>query len=86
MCLVIWRNSMNGPPIVSGGMPKVPTVWFGEIYLVMPSGEKDTRQWRSNGKITRKDAQAVLEKLLDMLIGEHGKESAVDSGFTIRSR
>jgi hypothetical protein len=79
---------MDGPPRCDNlrSVPKKPVVWMGEIWLQLPSGERDIRSWRSNGPITKGHAQTVLGQLLDSLIGEHGKNSAVDSGFWIKSR
>lgn len=88
MVSVVWRNSMNGPPQCDNARacPRGKVVWIGSIWLTLPSGECDTRTWRSNGKITRQDAQSVLQALLASLIGEHGNHTAVDSGFTLKSR
>lgn len=87
MCRVFWNNRMPAPACDNvRAVPKKPVVWIGSIWFTLPSGECDTRTWRSNGKITKKQAQEVLKALLDSLIGEHGSNSAVDSGFTLRSR
>lgn len=82
-----WSNSMvDRAPIVLGRLPKKPVIWFGEIYLTMPDGEKDIRAWKSKQPMTCENAKTVLGQLLDMLIGEHGKDSAIDSGFWLKSR
>lgn len=73
-------------PTIHGLLPKRPVIWFGEIWLILPSGEKDTRSWRSNHKITKDQVREVLHALLDRLIGEHGRDTAIHSGFTVRSR
>lgn len=90
MSLVQWRNSMNGPPVVDGArsVPKKPVIWHGEIWLVLPGNppEKHSRPWRSRQPITRQEAQQVLALLLAELIAEHGENSAIDSGFWMRSR
>lgn len=88
MCQVFWNSRMQGPPVCDNvrSVPKKPVVWIGSVWLTLPGGECDTRSWRSNGRITRQQAQDVLKALLDQLVGEHGKDSAVDSGFTLKSR
>ena len=88
MSLVQWNNSMDGPPVVDNArsVPKKPVMWHGEIWIVLPDGEKDTRAWRSNQPITRQQAQTVMAQLLASLVGEHGKDAAVDAGFWMRSR
>ena len=88
MSLIQWHNRMEGPPVVDSArsVPKKPVMWWGEIWLILPDGEKDTRAWRSNTPITRYQAQAVMGQLLDSLVAEHGKDAAVDSGFWLRSR
>ncbi len=84
---VEWSNDMAGTqPRVTGRLPKRPVVWIGEIWLTLPGGEKDVRAWRSNQAITTAQARTVLEQLLNSLIGEHGKNSAVNSGFWCKSR
>lgn len=96
MSRVEWRNGMAAPAIVSvrgrpSGTPKKPVIWHGEIWLKLPAGEDgrcetDIRAWRANKPLTKQQAQAVLRQLLDQLIGEHGKQSAIDSGFWMQSR
>lgn len=87
MSHVFWRNSMAVPVVENArSVPKKPVIWFGEIWLILPDGEKDTRAWRANKPMTRQQAQTVLAQLLDQLIGEHGIDAAVDSGFFMRSR
>lgn len=87
MSHIFWRNSMAVPVIDNArSVSKKPLIWFGEIWLILPDGEKDTRAWRSNKPMTRQQAQTVLAQLLDQLIGEHGSDAAVDSGFFMRSR
>jgi hypothetical protein len=88
MSLVQWHNSMDGPPVVDNArsVPKRAVIWFGEIWLTLPTGEKDTRAWRANKPITRQQAQTVMAQLLASLVGEHGKDAAVDAGFWMRSR
>lgn len=93
---VEWRNGMPAPMIVSVvgrpcGAPKKPVIWHGEIWLLVPAEdptklEKDVRAWRANKPLTRQQAQAVLAQLLEQLIGEHGTDAAVDSGFWMQSR
>jgi hypothetical protein len=88
MSLVQWNNGMDGPPVVDNArsVPKKPVIWIGSIWLVLPTGEKLERSWRSNQPISRSQAQTVLAQLLDQIINEVGKDSAVDSGFWMRSR
>lgn len=82
-----WNNEMpTVHPMTRGRLPKKPVVWIGEIWLTLPSGEKDIRAWRSNQPITTAQARTVLGQLLDSLIGEHGKDSARSSGFWCKSR
>lgn len=84
---VDWHNEMESlHPRVTGRLPRRPVVWFGEIWLTLPSGEKDIRAWRSNQPMSTDQAKTVLGQLLDRLIGEHGKDSAVSSGFFCKSR
>jgi hypothetical protein len=82
-----WHNEMpTTSPKTIGRLPKKPVVWIGEIWLTIPGGEKDIRAWRSNQAITTGQAQTVLGQLLTSLINEHGKDSAVSSGFWAKSR
>ena len=84
---VEWNNSMPTVyPATSGRLPKKPVVWIGEIWLLLPGGEKDIRSWRSNQPISTAQARTVLGQLLDRLIGEHGKDTALSSGFWCKSR
>lgn len=84
---VEWNNEMAGiTPRTIGRLPKRPVIWIGEIWLTLPSGEKDIRAWRSNQPITTAQARTVLGQLLDSLIGEHGKHTATSSGFWCKSR
>lgn len=84
---VEWNNSMaTTHPATIGRLPKKPVVWIGEVWMVFPSGEKDIRAWRSIQPITTAQARTVLGQLLDRLIGEHGRDTAVDSGFWCKSR
>lgn len=84
---VEWNNSMPTlHPMTRGRLPKKPVVWIGEIWLLLPGGEKDIRAWRSNQPITTAQARTVLGQLLDRLIGEHGKDAAISSGFWCKSR
>lgn len=84
---VEWSNEMAGTtPRTIGRLPKRPVIWIGEIWLTLPSGEKDVRAWRSNQPMTTGQARTVLGQLLQNLIGEHGKDSAVSSGFWTKSR
>lgn len=85
--LIQWSNEMpTTHPMTRGRLPKKPVVWIGEIWLTLPTGEKDIRAWRSNQPITTAQARTVLGQLLDSLIGEHGKHSAKSSGFWAKSR
>lgn len=82
-----WSNEMQATrPRTIGRLPRKAVTWFGEIWLLLPSGEKDIRAWRSNQPITTNQAQTVLGQLLDSLIGEHGKNTAKSSGFWCKSR
>lgn len=82
-----WSNEMQTTrPRTIGRLPRKAVVWIGEIWLLLPSGEKDIRAWRSNQPITTNQAQTVLGQLLDSLIGEHGRDNAKSSGFWLRSR
>lgn len=84
---VDWHNEMaSHHPRVTGKLPKKPVVWIGEIWLTLPTGEKDIRAWRSNQPMSTEQAKTVLGQLLGRLIGEHGKDSAVSSGFWCKSR
>lgn len=96
MSRVEWRNGMAAPVIVSVrgrpcGAPKKPVIWHGETWLVVPTEDRtkletDVRAWRANKPLTRQQAQTVLAQLLEQLIGEHGNDTAVDSGFWMQSR
>lgn len=82
-----WNNEMGSTqPRITGMLPKRPVVWHGEIWLLLPDGEKDIRAWRSNQPITTTQARTVLGQLLESLTGEHGKDSAKSSGFWCKSR
>ena len=82
-----WSNEMSTTqPRTIGRLPKKAVIWIGEIWLKLPGGETDIRAWRSNQPITTAQARTVLGQLLDSLIGEHGKDSAISSGFWCRSR
>lgn len=84
---IVWRHGMKSlHPQVTGRLPRKPVIWFGEIFLRMPDGEKDTRAWRSNQPMTTEQARTVLNQLLKSLINEHGKDEPIDSGFWCRSR
>lgn len=84
---VEWNNEMAGTyPRTNGPLPKKPVHWIGEIWLLMPSGEKDMRSFRSNNPMSTGHVQIVLGQLLDRLIGEHGRDSAISSGFWCKSR
>lgn len=76
----------NTLPRTIGRLPRKAVVWIGEIWLTLPSGEKDIRSWRSNQPITTDQARTVLGQLLTSLINEWGKDSAVSSGFWCSSR
>lgn len=85
--LIEWRNEFASTrPRCTGRLPKKPVVWIGEIWLDVPGGERDIRAFRSNSPMTHQHVQTVLGQLLDQLIGEHGKDSAMSSGFSVRSR
>lgn len=85
--LIEWSNRMpTTQPRITGRLPRKPTHFFGEIYLQLPGGERDVRAWRSNQKMTTTQARTVLEQLLNSLIGEHGRDQAISSGFWVRSR
>lgn len=88
MSLVRWNSLMAGPPQVDGkrGVPKKPVIWVGSIWLDMPGGEKTERSWRSNQPMTKEQAQTVLAQLLEQMIAEVGNDTAVGSGFWMKSR
>lgn len=88
MTRVVWTNSVGGLPRCNNvrSVPKKPVIWRGSVWLLLPSGERDTRNWKSHNKITREDAQKVLGAVLDSLIAEHGNDTAVDSGYTLECR
>lgn len=84
---IVWSNDMATlQPQTIGRLPKKPVIWIGEIWLQVQGGERDIRSWRSNNPITKEQARTVLFQLLESLIGEHGKDSAVSSGFWCKSR
>jgi hypothetical protein len=84
---IVWSNDMATlQPQTIGRLPKKPVIWIGEIWFQVQGGERDIRSWRSNNPITKDQARTVLCQLLDSLIGEHGKDSAVSSGFWCKSR
>lgn len=92
-CHVVWKNSMgDAAPHVNNArlVPKKPTIWYGEIYLVVPDDDgnlvKDSRTWKTPNKVLKEDAMFIVDELRKRLIGEHGKDNAVDSGFWMRSR
>lgn len=88
MSRITWCNSVGGLPKVDNArsVPRKPVIWWGEVWLRMPDGSKDTREWRAKQKITRCQAQEVLGFLLDDLIAENGNDTATDSGFTLECR
>jgi len=82
-----WSHGMaSTQPRITGKLPKKPVIFIGEIWLTLPNGEKDIRAWRSNQPITTTQARTVLGQLLEQLISEHGKDSAISSGFYCKSR
>lgn len=82
-----WSHGMaSTTPRTIGRLPRKAVIWIGEIWLTLPSGEKDIRAWRSNQPITTTQARTVLGQLLEQLISEHGKDSAISSGFYCKSR
>jgi hypothetical protein len=82
-----WHSNMEGTqPRTIGRLPKKPVIWIGEIWLQLPSGEKDIRAWRSNQPLSKDQARGVLGQLRESLIGENGKQTAVASGFWCKSR
>lgn len=82
-----WHNEMPTTyPMTRGRLPKKPVVWMGEVWLTLPGGEKDIRAWRANQPLNTEQARTVLGQLLQSLINEHGKDSAVSSGFWCKSR
>jgi len=84
---VEWNNHMKTTnPMTTGQLPKKPVIWRGEVFLQLPGGIKDVRQWISRQPMTTDQARVVLGQLLNQLIGEHGKDSAVHSGFVAVSR
>lgn len=88
MARVVWNNSMDGPPVVDNArsVPKRPVIWWGEIWLLMPDGVRDTRQWRAKRPMLKEQAQDVLRAMLADLIAENGNNAAIDSGFMMMSR
>lgn len=85
---ITWCNSVGGLPQVDNArsVPKRPVVWWGDVWLAMPDGTKDTRAWRAKQPITRGQAQEVLRAMLDDLIAENGNDTAIDSGFRMECR
>lgn len=82
-----WNNDMpSTQPRTIGRLPRKAVIWIGEIWLTLPNGEKDIRAWRSNQPITTDQARTVLGQLLTSLINEHGRDTAVNSGFWTKSR
>lgn len=82
-----WHNGMPTTyPMTRGRLPRKPVVWIGEVWLQLPGGERDIRAWRSNQPLSQDQARTVLQQLLASLIGEHGKDTAVNSGFWCKSR
>lgn len=88
MSRIVWCNSVGGLPQCDNArsVPKRPVIWLGEVWLRMPNGDRHARGWRSHQPITRQQAQDVLRAMLDDLIEECGRDSAVDSGFRMRCR
>lgn len=88
MSRITWCNSVGGAPVVDNrrSVPKKPVIWWGEVWLVMPDGSKDTRAWRANQPLSKVQAQSVLHAMLDDLIAENGNDAAIDSGFRMECR
>lgn len=88
-----WNNGMSSqqPRIVTVqgrhvGIPKKPVVWIGELWFQVAHGERDIRAFRSNGPITQSQVKEVLAMLHARLVGEHGTDGVVNSGFWVQSR
>lgn len=88
MTRVVWSNKVGGLPRVDNArsVPKRPVIWRGEVWLRMPNGERHARSWKSHNRITRQQAQEVMQIMLADLIEECGQDAAVDSGFTMECR
>lgn len=88
MSRIVWSNRVGGHPIVDNArsVPKRPTIWWGSIWLLLPNGERSTRNWRARQPITRQQAQEVLALMLDDLLAECGRDAAIDSGFRLECR
>lgn len=88
MARITWCNSVGGLPQCNNArsVPSKPSIWFGEIWLKMPDGTRSARSWRAKQKILRHDAQEILAIMLDELIEECGRDSAIDSGFRLECR
>lgn len=88
MSRITWCNSVGGNPAVDNArsVPKKPVIWWGNVWLLMPSGYRHSRPWRADAPITREEAQVILRMLLDELIEECGRDAAIDSGFRLECR
>ena len=88
MTRIVWSTSVGGIPRVDNkrSVPKKPAVWWGDVWLLMPDGARHIRQWRSQTRIQRNEAQLILAAMLDDLVSECGENAAVDSGFRLECR
>lgn len=88
MARITWSTSVGGIPRVDNkrSVPKKPQVWWGDVWLLMPDGSRHIRQWRSQTRIQRNEAQLILAAMLDDLVSECGENAAVDSGFRLECR
>ena len=88
MSRIVWSNRVGGLPVVDNArsVPKKPVIWWGLIWLLLPGGERSQRNWRSQTPITRAQAQAVLAAMLDDLLDECGRDTAIDAGFRLECR
>lgn len=87
MSRITWCNSVGGLPVVDNArcVPRKPVVWWGEVWLRLPTGQKASIGWRAQQKITRQQAQEAMAILLDQLVADEGND-AIDSGFTLECR
>ena len=88
MSRIVWSNQVGGLPVVDNArsVPSRPVIWWGLVWLLLPSGERNTRKWRTKTPVTRQQAQEVLSIMLADLVEECGADSAVDSGFRLECR
>lgn len=86
MSKITWVNGQAAPQVDGwANVPKKPVIWWGEVWLKLPNGDKVAQAWRSRQKIRGSDAMDVIRALLNELVEENGVD-AIDSGFWIQSR